>query len=136
MSRLTSKDIKDELLHDDVDDGILQDCDDYLDYLAGTLGQSSVKGKATYTIADIPDPMPYLVKQAAVVWVCKEICARKSGAAGTAFRNQDESDVYYGKLRYYSQQLASLQSQITRDILFGFSIPTAVTFGTISLERG
>lgn len=138
MTRIAKKDVKDELLSQDVNDSILAECDDYLNYLANTLGQSSVKNKPTYTIADIPDPLPYQVKQLAVAWICREICSRKAGAAGTAFmgRNtEDPPDVYGGKLRYYSKQVESLQSQITKDILFGYTIPSAVTFGSISLER-
>ena len=138
-TRISKSDIKDELLASDVNAAILADCDDFLGYLAGTLGGVAVKGEAKYTIMDIPDPMPYLVKQLAIAWVCREICSRKAGSAGTAYigRNtQDPPDIYGGKLRYYSQQVQSLQSQITADILFGRTIATAVTFGTISLERG
>ena len=135
-TRLVVDDIKDELIRPIVTDAILQECDDYLNDLAMSKGYMlTYLSKAEYTIDDIPTPLAYKVKRLAVAWVCREVCSRKAGSAsGKAFRGQDTTDIYAGKLNYFQRQVDALESQITPEVMLG--IITSSTVGQVTLERG
>lgn len=135
MARLTANDITDELVKPVVTADILTECDDYLNDLARSKGTTNGTFSAQeYTIEDIPEPMPYKVKRLAIMWVCREVCARKSGSGGLAFKNQESGDKWTGKLSYFARQVEILESQITPEVLLG--IVTSHSVGRITLERG
>ena len=136
MARLTANDILDELIKPVVaaDASILLEADAYLDDLARSKGTANGTFSAQeYTIADIPDPLPYKVKRLAVMFVCREICARKAGSGGAAFRGQEASDKWSAKLSYFARQVEVLEGQITPEVLLGTT--TAASVGQITLER-
>lgn len=137
MARITATDITDELIKPVVaaDESILTECDAYLDDLArskGSLLDYYLK-TGEYTIEDIPEPMPYKVKRLAVMWVCREVCARKSGSGGAAFRGQESGDKWSSKLSYFARQFEILEGQIAPEVLLG--IVTSRSVGQITLER-
>ena len=137
QTRLQVEDVTDELIKPVVnaDPSILQECDDYLNDLAQSKGYIiDYLDRASYTIDDIPNPMPYKVKQLAVMWVCREVCSRKAGAAGASYRNQETGDKWSTKLNYFQKQVTALESQITPEVLLG--IVTSFSVGQITLERG
>ena len=134
MTRILKEDIKDELIKPVVDNSILDECDLYLDDLAKSKGYCvNYLDKAEYTIADIPDPLPYKVKQLAIAWISREICARKAGSGGNSYRNQDNSDKWTSKLNYFQKQVNALESQITPEVLLG--IVTSFSVGQLTIER-
>lgn len=138
MARLEQKDIKDELIHSQVGPDILEECDEWLDYFCGIIGGADEEGKPRYTIDDVPDPVPYPVKQLLIAWVCVEICVRKAGSAtGKNYRNQENkaADFYVDKLTYWSSKFQSCKSKMTAEVLFGVSIPESTQM-SFSIERG
>ena len=137
MARLIAADITDELVKPVViaDTTILDECDEYLSDLAQSKGSLvSYMAVGEYTIDDIPDPMPYKVKKLAVMWVCREVCSRKAGGGGAAFKGQDTTDKWSNKLYYFAKQVEVLESQINPEVLLGILTSSAV--GQITLERG
>lgn len=137
MARLIAADITDELVKPVVlaDTTILDECDEYLNDLAQSKGSLvSYMAVGEYTINDIPDPLPYKVKKLAVMWVCREVCSRKAGSGGLAFKGQDTTDKWANKMYYFAKQVDALESQITPEVLLGILTSSAV--GQITLERG
>ena len=124
MPRLSINDINDELVKPVVSDADLMAADEYVADLAASMD---------YTLADVPNPLPYKVKRLLIAFVCREVCARKAGGAvGAAFKGQDTGDKWASKLPYFSALVRDLEAQITPEVLTGNR--TAIA-GTIEIGR-
>lgn len=131
MARLKACDIKDELIAPYIANNadILAECDAYLNDFVQS------KTNAGYGIADVAEPLPYKLKGLAVAWVCREVCGRKAGTAGAAYRGQEaNSDKYSTKLAYFNKLVRDLEEQITPGVILGVS--TSRVIGSVLLKRG
>lgn len=90
--------------------------DTFIEYQLKTLDN-------TKSLADIPTPAPYKVKELALAFIGFRVCADKqSGAQGGIFRDQAGGDKWANKYKYYKSEFEKLSASITIEQLTGQAV--------------
>ena len=100
--------------------------------ISGTSYMKCGSSEATLTAGTA---MAYKLKKLLVAYVCREICARKTGAGSSAFRDQTSGDKWGDKLPHFRSLVTGLEAQMTIELITGETIASSAV-GMIVTERG